>query len=296
MPLGSFENPLTGADGALARNQVKSPNYVPGSAGWILRKDGSAELSNLVLRGVFDGTDWEVNSKGVFFYAGTPAAGNLIIALANTAGADRFGNPYPQGISSFSGGITVTLASGAVSLTPFTGGAYPGLLTSYAGTLIFTSPQETTADQLSQLLVTSAAAYPSASAALVVGPAAVKVTVPLDADTWHPVTSLLNGWTITPTGFFQYKLLPSRQVMVRAGGLAPGTVANGTQIWAFPAGYAPGFSGTMSFPVTVGYTVAPAAVPSTPEVVVRSSGGLQVFNLGAGTVGSAAFTITYPTD
>lgn len=47
----------------------------------------------------FDGTDFEINSAGAFFYSGVPAAGNLIASIAPNAGSDVYGNPFPQGIN-----------------------------------------------------------------------------------------------------------------------------------------------------------------------------------------------------
>lgn len=36
---------------------------------------------------------------GLFLYAGTPSAGNLIGSWSNTSGVDKWGNPYPAGLS-----------------------------------------------------------------------------------------------------------------------------------------------------------------------------------------------------
>jgi len=35
-----------------------------------------------------------INTAGFFVYAGTPAAGNLLLAIAPAAGTDQFGNAY----------------------------------------------------------------------------------------------------------------------------------------------------------------------------------------------------------
>jgi hypothetical protein len=53
---------------------------------------------------IFQGTDFVINSSGAFFYSGTPAAGNLILSIAQAAGTDAHGNTYP-------GGLTVGLNS-----------------------------------------------------------------------------------------------------------------------------------------------------------------------------------------
>jgi hypothetical protein len=47
---------------------------------------------------VFSGTNFIINSDGIFFYSGTPALGNLIFSWAVNAGTDSFGNNYPAGL------------------------------------------------------------------------------------------------------------------------------------------------------------------------------------------------------
>lgn len=89
-----FENPLVGGN-ALRRPAMQSPNFASGSAGWIVRIDGSAEFNNVVIRG-------STTTQGlILMYNGTPAAGNLIGSIAPTAGTDDFGNAYLAGITTY---------------------------------------------------------------------------------------------------------------------------------------------------------------------------------------------------
>lgn len=113
----------------------------------------------------------------------------------------------------------------------------------------------------------------------------------LSAGSWASM-SLVNGWTVSGTGFAQYKLMPDHTVMVRAAGLLPGATGDGTTIWG---GIASTFTGTMSFPVVANYTTAPTAVTSTPQVVIAGGYSLEVYNL-RGTVANIAFTFSYPLD
>jgi len=46
-----FRNPIIGGRSILIREAIKSPNYVPGVAGWTINRDGSAEFSNVTIRG-----------------------------------------------------------------------------------------------------------------------------------------------------------------------------------------------------------------------------------------------------
>jgi hypothetical protein len=100
----SFRNPIV-AGNVLVRNAIQSPNYLPGSAGWIIRRDGSAEFSNAIFRGSVDIS----GSNNLLMYTSTPAAGDLVIALAPNAGADTFGNAYPQGLSIMNGAQSLAL-------------------------------------------------------------------------------------------------------------------------------------------------------------------------------------------
>lgn len=48
-----FSNPIIGGGGALIRDSIQSPNYIAGSAGWAIKRDGSAEFNNVTVRGKF---------------------------------------------------------------------------------------------------------------------------------------------------------------------------------------------------------------------------------------------------
>jgi hypothetical protein len=104
VPGAGFNNSILGGLTALIRPAIQSPNYVPGVSGWSINKDGSVEFNNGIFRGTitagtFLGTDFIINQSGMFFYSGTPAAGNLILALAPAGGADAFGNTYIEGVT-----------------------------------------------------------------------------------------------------------------------------------------------------------------------------------------------------
>lgn len=60
-----FANSIIGGAAALIRAAIKSPNYVPSSAGWTINKDGSSEFNNIIARGTV--------------VTGNPAAGHVII-------------------------------------------------------------------------------------------------------------------------------------------------------------------------------------------------------------------------
>lgn len=91
-----FSNPIVGGGGSLVYPSIHSPDYVAGSAGWSIMKNGSAQFSNLDLIGgllqLFNTNDQ------ILMYSGPPAANNLIFSLSNVQTTDAFGNNIPPGI------------------------------------------------------------------------------------------------------------------------------------------------------------------------------------------------------
>lgn len=67
--MSGFSNPIIGGGGVLVYPSIHSPDYVPGQSGWAIFKDGSAEFNNMIIRGTFNGIDYEINSDGIFFYS-----------------------------------------------------------------------------------------------------------------------------------------------------------------------------------------------------------------------------------
>lgn len=111
-----FANSVIGGAAALIRAAIKSPNYVTGTSGWSVNKDGSAEFNSLTVRGTFAGTDYLIGPDGAYFYKGTPAAGNLAFAIpAAGVTQDGFGNAIPN--------LGVALPS-AISFATGVGGAF----------------------------------------------------------------------------------------------------------------------------------------------------------------------------
>ena len=97
---GGFNNPLVGGGGSLVYPSIHSPNFITGISGWSINKDGTAEFQNLIVRGTFLGTNFELTNKGIFFYSGVPAFGNLIYYISNVAGTDGHANPISVGAAS----------------------------------------------------------------------------------------------------------------------------------------------------------------------------------------------------
>lgn len=67
-----FTNPILGGT-ALVRSAIKSPNYIPGTAGWSINADGSAEFTNLKIDGsdVTEVTITFTDGSQIHLYAGS---------------------------------------------------------------------------------------------------------------------------------------------------------------------------------------------------------------------------------
>jgi hypothetical protein len=116
--VSGFSDPIVGGAQKLIRTAIQSQTYVPGSAGWIISRDGSAEFNNLSIRGTFNGTDYVINSSGAFFYGGVPAAGNLVLSSVpgTSGGTDQFGNNYLPGAASYQGNFASQVGGGFLNL------------------------------------------------------------------------------------------------------------------------------------------------------------------------------------
>jgi hypothetical protein len=95
-------DPVVGST-ILRRPAIQSPNFVTGISGWTINVDGSAEFNNLTIRGTFFGTDFILNSTGLFLYSGTPALGNLSASVVpgSSTVTDPEGNTAQPGITSY---------------------------------------------------------------------------------------------------------------------------------------------------------------------------------------------------
>jgi len=271
--MSGYSNPIIGGgDGALVYPQIKSPNFsVAAKTGWAILKDGTAYFFSVTAEGVvtateFDGTDFVIDAAGEFFYSSTPADGNLILAIANAAGSDQYGNAYKQGLmvlgTGASAGAYVWLdpALGRVvvqsvltgfqaicdggSLTMSTPGsiAHPATYATQDAPLasIIESPSDGTHGAAEMKLyagTASAGPYISSPFAVALNPSTGA------AETWH-VPSLTGGWSQASGMTVQYTLLPVG-LLALAGRVKAGTVTAGTIVMTLPAGYYPA-TGTIS--------------------------------------------------
>jgi hypothetical protein len=139
---------LTAGLGNLVIPSIQSPNFVSGSTGWQIAKDGSAQFNNVTVRGniayptgfLSDGDGTYTTTPGLFFYSGTPAAGNLIYANTGTsAGHDKFNNNYPAGETSFNNSTFVAVNLNNEELQWYTFTTQPNATFTSAASLVLDS-------------------------------------------------------------------------------------------------------------------------------------------------------------
>lgn len=255
-----FENPVVGGT-ALRIPAIQSPGFQSGSAGWIIRIDGSAEFNNLTIRGTFNGNNFVLNSSGLFIYNGTPATGNLVASIAPAGGTDSFSNTYIDGVVSYAGTGFTGLAAGNLWIgdiaSGYTGAGFVGALGSNG--IVASSPTPTgKPDDAAWALVSgdvtttprSASGYPhfdvGAGTAGVTGwvnGAWVRSTVSggtSTAETWHTPT-FSGTWSSTGTlngnstfRGMQYRKDAEDNVWVLG---AATTTGAGGSIFTLPSGY-----------------------------------------------------------
>lgn len=59
----AFDNPIV-AGNVLIREAVRSPNYVPGTSGWSINRDGSAEFADVDIRGTLESPNYVPGVSG----------------------------------------------------------------------------------------------------------------------------------------------------------------------------------------------------------------------------------------
>jgi hypothetical protein len=248
-----FNNPLTGAQGSLVRAQIKSPNFsLAGQTGWAIMKNGNAYFFNITAEGTitateFIGTDFLMTSTGLFYYNGTPGAGDLICAIAPEGTTqDPFGNAVTPVVNIGSatgphlnidgfGNLTVFNASGKnVGQWEVGDGSmrFYGTTGPAAGSLVLA---------ISPIAGTDGEA--NAYAAGLAGPvtAIQPGSSPNALETWHAIT-LASGWsTVAGQPVPSYRLLADGTVEI-TGSATHASFAAATALTAsgaLPAAYRP---------------------------------------------------------
>lgn len=289
--------PVFGA-GSLRYPQIMSPNFNlanPGASpanSWALLQSGLAYLFGVVLSGgTITGPDYVINTAGIFFYSGTPAAGNLAYTLAAAAGTDPFGNAYLDGATNYQQGspsIAINqsiIGAGSIEWlqAPSYAGPY-GIIGSITcdSTGMFLSGGNIIADGLT--IQSAPFAVSAGVAATFGGPVTATAGTParptlITTDTWHSLGALsgASGYTVNEG---RYMLTTDGMTEIDVQLVATAAAASGT--YSFATALPAGPTVQRSYPL--GYNGAQATGTSWPSLRVGGSVQVQVPALPTGTV------------
>ena len=223
-----------------------------------------------IFKGVFDGTNFVINSAGQFFYSGTPAAGNLIASIAAASGTDAYGNPYIGGLGSPLAGYAP--ASGTASVLTGSGWQF----FAYSTTLGWVSGSSAYDDGFGRLWL-----YPEGSIPQIIAATAITAvepgSAPLKPETWHDISLNTAHWTVRGSGYFtpSYRLNALGQVELR-GELTGSSVGNGTTIGTLPSGWQP--AENIALPLTVVSVSGSLTLASgqSPRVFISPAGVMSI--------------------
>lgn len=277
-----FSNFVANASGMLVRTVLKSANYVAGSLGWQIGKDGSAEFNNATIRGSLTIGGPSPNPRIVYGGAipaaltawGTPlnvTFNSLVLYYRNAT------DYFFQGIGTFSGIPLYVVGAYTASDGPYIverifdlGGTSDGRieyrLGSYAlNTYVMRVMTQQASVQMGTggvvngdtFVVNGLGSFGNTGTPGVNGSA----NYTLDAfgttvETWNALT-LQNGWT----GFLKYRRVSSPPGSVQIiGNMLAGTKTDGTLLGTLPAAYKPATSQDM-FGSAFGGTVSNTQPP-----------------------------------
>jgi hypothetical protein len=208
----ALSNPLTSGGGQLVIAQIESTNFsLSGKTGWAILQNGDAYFFNITAEGTitgstFDGTDFIINQSGAFFYASTPANGNLIASIASASGTDGFSNAYAEGIVSYASATTyVQTLAGFIAFAQASNPAAASLGSNSSASLVVSSGQTST-DNVECILTLApgdVTSFTPAQAQLV---NSVLWIEPLGSSGYYPVSASATAVQIVPLidGHLQY--------------------------------------------------------------------------------------------
>jgi hypothetical protein len=294
----------------LVRPAFQSPDYVEGVSGWAIFIDGSAEFNNLTVRGTFLGSDFILDSTGLYVYSGTPALGNLVASISVGVGTDTFGNVTLDGVVSYdTGGVFASLSNSNLLIGEVANYLDAGLVgLSGSGTVFMSSPT-TGADAATIALINgstavtplSAAGYPhvdigAATAGLTawINGALIRSTVNggvSTAETWHAPSYGAN-WSGTTTfgtisgglGTLRYRMDAEDNLWIL--GTAVAAAGASTTLFNMAAPYRP----KTNYPFPVAW-ISSGGVAGNAWAYVSTAGNLNLNSqLGSAVTAGTAYT------
>lgn len=292
----AFSNPVVGGT-ALIRPAIRSPNYVPGTTGWSINKDGSAEFGDATIRGNVVVVTPGGNSIDI-----VSAGGNSLIRFWNIAHTDyALIQEYDVG-----GAPELIIQSG--HRPSIIGPGFPTVVNAirqddvgveigpyredtaiFCGSSIFAgddgiamSTIESDGDiQLSLSVLPGEIRFLRGSDSKTISYQESSGFLEDSASGWTAL-GLQNGWN-NRVGWndLEYTRRPDGWVSLR-GSISGGTSVNGTRITNVPAGFRPygGIEGDAVCPIASD-TNSPAASGSA-RLQIQAGGDCFIYGTGAG--------------
>lgn len=246
----------------------------------------------------FNGTNFVINSSGMFFYSGTPAAGNLILSIANASGTDAFGNAYLSGTVTYaqvSGGnfSAYQAANGQWAFYGATSEAGPwtqkvSFFAGMAAGAIVAWNLTDTANNISLASTTTGsrgllsltAITGTAQPFMIAGDPVIGGNT---LETWHDMRALSNSFVGTIASRYPPQYRRTAAGFVEIFGYvqfpaAGGPNFNGITFANLPAAYRSGSNTGARWPITLETNVAPVG---TPCCQIDSTGNIQFHNVPA---------------
>lgn len=228
-------------------------------------------------------------SVGLFVYAGTPGAGNLVGSIASTSGTDQFGNTYLAGITSYDPGVSnnvVNLFAGIISLTNTGFATQVGASISFANASMSLIGARNAIAFANEILLAGGAS--GGTVTRIQGsdgsPAFLKTCEPNNfgaSTAWHSLSGFNTGWSVGQQ--VRYRLTVDNMVEIHFIDLVHDGVTadpDGTQILSsangLPAGFRPA-----SFPMRIPVYTNQIRVIATGPPTTSSSAGLEIQTNGA---------------
>jgi len=227
--------------------------------------------------------------SGVFVYSPSPGPGNLVASVAALAGTDPYGNKYPAGVSSQTGGIEAILSGSRLS--------WDAPADSPTGLPeIFATPSAASGNSLE--ITSNVSAGGVTAGALTIYDSAASSTVPaipsgspgifvaggcpMVTDTWHSMGTMSNGWAVG--GFAKYRMTPQGDVELAFQDLTTGTTVDTTVLWTsangLPSAYRPSHTARL-----VCYTDVQRVVSGSNNescaLLIGTDGSVQCFGVAA---------------
>lgn len=248
-----FGNAILGGASKLIRRAIQSPNYVAGTSGWSINRDGTAEFVGLILRTGSSGKYIVIGAGGAniiqFFsgLAGETAPGYLLV---DVSGGPPATEGYVELAAPALGGnvpkVTLTsdpnpLFSNAALISPGSISIVADSVAEISGALInLTAAGDITVQPGGELIIDGTpATLASAAGDLVLNPASGRVTLAQGQAIKRggiAAPSYQNGWTNLGGGFQNggYIELPDHTGML-LGLINAGTTTSGTVLFSLPA-------------------------------------------------------------